>query len=330
MNSSNETYYELEYWFEAFGYPHNIEILTIYIVTPIGLISFALNLLTFMVLLKQCFLGSVFFSYMKLYIFNGAILSLICSTLFITTAQRAFSFTNTYEALAYTVYFFTSVQPMLILFSSFLEICVVIERSMYFLPKRLRKSYNIDFNKLTLFLFLFCIILHAPTFFLFIPAFVDVQLDENTPFRIWYIGIADFSNTITGKVLTYLQYVIRDVLPLITKLILNSLLVYLVKSYVNKLKKENITQSNIKSESFISKRDRNQTYISLFMSIFSILEHIFYIASYILYFLNKFSDSNIFFCTATFFISVKQMLNIFVFYKFNSLFKAELKKILNL
>ena len=88
MNSSNVTYYPLDYWFEVFGYPESIEIVSTYIVLPIGLISFMLNVLTFIVLQKQSFLGSIFFSYMKLYIFNGAILSLIFSTHFITATHK--------------------------------------------------------------------------------------------------------------------------------------------------------------------------------------------------------------------------------------------------
>ena len=221
MNSSNETYYSLDYWFEAFGYPKNIDIVSTCIVLPTGLISFALNILTFLVLRKECFSKSLFFSYIKLYILNGAILSLISSTLFILITQRLFSFANTYVATAYTNYFFIPIQPMFFLYSCFLEICIVIERSMYFLPRRFRKMQNIDFNKLNLFLFLFCVVLHIPTFFVIVPVYSDVQLDNNTPFRIWYVGIADFSLTLTGKVLNYLQYLIRDILHLVIKIILN-------------------------------------------------------------------------------------------------------------
>ena len=157
------------------------------------------------------------------------------------------------------------------------------------------------------------------------------------------MGIADFSNTLTGKVISYLHYLIRDILPLIIKIILNSMLVYLVKSYVNKFKKEKLANAfkvsnagndlvsmNIQIENYISKTDRNQTYISLIMCIFSIFEHIFYIASYITYFLNEFSDSTIFFCLASLFIAFKQMFNILILYKFNSLFKTELKKFFNI
>ena len=343
MNSSNVTYYPLEYWFEVFGYIESMEIVSTYIVLPIGLISFMLNSLTFIVLQKQSFLGSVFFSYMKLYIFNGAMLSLICSTYFITATHKILSFPNTYEALAYGIYFFVSVQPIFFLYSCFLEICVVIERSLYFLPKKFRKMLSIDFNKFALFLFLFCVILHIPSFFIFVPTYEDVLLEKNISYRIWYAGIADFSYTLTGKALTYIQYLIRDVLPLFIKIILNSMLVYLVKSYLNKLKKEKFANAikvyngrnglisiNIQSENYISKTDRNQTYISLIMCIFSIFEHIFYIASYITYFLNEFSDSTIFFCLASLFIAFKQMFNIIILYKFNSRFRTELKKFFNI
>ena len=338
MNSSNETYYPLDFWFEALGFPKNLEILTVYIIAPLGIMSFLLNLLTFMVLCKKCFLGSIFFSYMKLYIFSGTILSLISSTFFILVTQRLFRFSNTYEAVAYSLYFFSSVQPMFFLYCCFLEICIVIERSFYFLPKRFRKFQNIDFNTFNLILFLFCVILHIPILFLFFPDHMDVQLDNSTSYRIWYIGVADFSNTLPGKLFTYSQYMITGAIPLIVKIILNSILVYLVKSYVNKLKRDKLANAqkvfnlsnDIQNGNFISKTDRNQTFISIIMCVFSIFEHIFYIVSYILYFLNEYSDSNIYFCIATLFIIVKHLFNILILYKFNSLFKSELKKFLNL
>ena len=340
MNSSTETYFSVDYWFDKFGYPKYVDIISTFIILPTGLISFALNLLTFMVLRKECFLKSLFFRYMRVYIINGAILSIICSTVFILLAQRMFSFTNTYDGMAYN-YIFTLLQPIFFLFSCFLEIFILIERSMYFLPKRFRKMQNINFNKLILFLFLFCVILHIPTFFFFIPAYEDVHLDRNTMFRIWYMAVTNFSYTLTGKVLTYLQYLMRDFLPLIMKLILNTMLVYLAKSYVKKLKNEKLANAqhvlnvsidvNIQNENYISKTHRSQTYKSLIIiCIFSIFEHLLYIAPYILYFLNQYSDSNVLYCLTALFITCKQMFNILVLCKFSILFKAELKKFLNI
>ena len=149
------------------------------------------------------------------------------------------------------------------------------------------------------------------------------------------MSVTDFSYTLTGKIFIYLQYLIRDILILTIKIILNTMLVYLAKSYVNKLKKEKLANAqkvlnvsidvNIQFENYISKAHRNQTYKSLFIiCIFSIFEHLLYIVPYILYFLNQYSYSNIFYCLATLFITIKQMFNILILYKFNTLFKAEL------
>jgi hypothetical protein len=92
---------------------------------------------------------------------------------------------------------------MFFLFSCFLEICVVVERSLYFLPKKYRnKAKNLDFNKLILALFSFCVIIHVPLLFFFAPAYADVQLDKSKWYRIWYTGVVDFSYTLTGKILT--------------------------------------------------------------------------------------------------------------------------------
>ena len=186
MNSSNEAYFSLDYWFNAFGFPQNIDIISTYIVLPTGLISFALNLLTFMVLRKE-----LFFRSMRVYFINGAILSIICSTVFILLAQRMFSFPNTYGAILYTIYFFSTLQPMLFLFSRFLQIFIVFERSMYFLPQRFRKMQNINFNRLILFLFLFCVILHIPTFFFsyqHMRTFNQIKI-HRSEFGIWVFMI---------------------------------------------------------------------------------------------------------------------------------------------
>jgi hypothetical protein len=113
---------------------------------------------------------------------------------------------------------------------------------------------------------------------------------------------------------------------------------------VNKLKKEKMINAqkaslftvnndlgnNFQNGNYISKTERNQTYISLIMCAFSVFEHIFYIVSYILYFINEYSISNLFFCVSSLFIVVKQTFNILILYKFNSLFKVELKKTLNI
>ena len=77
---------------------------------------------------------------------------------------------------------------------------------------------------------------------------------------------------------------------------------------------------------FISKTDRNQTYIAIIMCVFSLIEHLFYTLSYMMYFLKHFSLANIFYFLALVSICLKYIANFFLLYKFNDLFRSELKK----
>ena len=335
MNSTNETFYSLDYWLDAFGYPDSLEKISIYGIIPISLISFLLNLFSFMILLKQCFVGSVFYGYMKLQLLNGAILSLVCLTVSLGFTHRLFNFTNTYESSIYIIYLLNVLQPVFYFYSSILEICVVIERSLYFLPRQFGKIRKISFNKFTFSLFVFSVIIHIPSFFFLDLTYLDVELAENTWFRIWYANVTYFSNTVIGLFFTYFQYLVRDILPLVIKIALNSILMYLVRAYVNESKKDNTanglkTSTNFSNRRYISKTDRNQTYISLIMCILSLFEHMFFILSYILYYMNLYSDSNMASCLTTLFITIKHSFNILILYKFNNLFKFEFKRIFKL
>jgi hypothetical protein len=63
-------------------------------------------------------------------------------------------------------------------------------------------------------------------------AYLDVQLSEKTWYRVWYFGFTSFSSTLAGGI--FLVFIIRDVLPLASKIVLNSLIVYLMKNYKKK------------------------------------------------------------------------------------------------
>ena len=165
--------------------------------------------------------------------------------------------------------------------------------------------------------------INLPSLFLFEPAFADVQLDKNSLYRIWFIGITSFSYSPTGQILYYLEYLFRDVLPMIFKIILNFILVYLVGKYVKN--KQRIRATTAKSH--LVDFDRKQTYIALTMNLFSLLEHLLYIASYILYYINNYDLSALVYAVAFLFIAVKHLLFFLILFLFNNLFRQEVKKV---
>ena len=333
MNSSNATYYPLSFWFAEFGYPEILDYLNFYTITPLSLISLCLNIITYRILIRAPFLNSQFYSYMKLYVLNGAVLSLVLMTSFIYSTRGIFEFTNSYGASLYGLYSSGFFQATLLIFSSGLEILLVLERLFYFLPASFKSVQIIFKSKKFLFLFFMFACLTSVIFiFAAQPNYQDVQLDEKTWYRIWFYGVTAFTLTFIGNALFFFANIMRDILPLFLKITLNAIIVYSIKNYIRKLEMEKLAfaqkisfslhndQSQIDLNldhrvhySFISKADRNQTYTAIIMSFFSLLEHSFYISGYVLYFFHYF-ELYVFFLYAAYMSIVLKLIGNFFYF----------------
>ena len=351
MNSSSftQTIKSLDYWFEAYGIPTALNKLYVYMLIPINIITLGIDLFSFVVLFKRPFLASIFYKYIKVYFLNSIIICLFLITAFVCITHGVFDFTNSYATLFYGCFFFAPLLSTFYLNGSLIEISMVIERCLYFLPPKYKKIKVVSFNNYCLLLLIASGIINWPLYFILIPAYIDVaqkDLDQITAFRIYYWAVnTSFSNTLHGNIILYILYFIRDILPLVTKIILNIFLVNLVKKYLKKLKIEKIEFSNristsmlqsdfppsmSKNSAFLSKADRNQTISAICMCIFSLFEHMFYILSYILYFLGNSYVSNIIYYVVLVSLTLKHGCNFFIFYNFNYLFRVEVKKSLKI
>ena len=346
MNSSNVTYYPLSFWFAQFGYPQTLDSLNFYTITPLSLISLCLNIIAYRILVKAPFSNSEFYGYMKFYVLNGACLSLVLMTSFITSTRNIFEFTNSYGAGLYGLLSCGFLQATFLIFGSILEVLLLVERSFYFLPASFRSIKIVFKSKIFLLLCLIFAFLIG-TIFIFSgePNYLEVQLDEKTWYRIWFYGVTSFSLTFIGSALFFLANIIRDILPLFLKIGLNVFIVFSIKNYMRKLEMEklafaqkisfsiqnNQSQVNLNVNSnvhynFISRAERNQTYTAIIMSLFSLLEHSFYVLAYLLYFFNK-VELYLYFVFAAFLSIVLKLIgNLLILYIFNSLFRTEVKK----
>ena len=351
MNSSsyNQTIKSLDYWFEAYGIPSALNKFYVYMLLPMNVITLGIDLFSFFVLFKRPFLTSIFYNYIKVYFLNSIIICLFLITAFVSVTHGVFNFTNSYATLFYGCYIYGPLLSTFYLNGSLIEISMVVERCLYFLPPKYKKIKVIGFNNYCLLLLLASAIINWPLYFILVPAYIDVPLkdfDQITAFRIYYWGVnTSFSNTLYGNIIMYIFYFIRDILPLVTKIMLNILLVNLIKEYLNKLKIEKIEFSNristsmlqsnfspprTENSAFLSKADRNQTISAIVMCIFSLFEHMFYILSYILYFLGISYVSNIIYYVVLVSLTLKHGCNFFIFYNFNYLFRVEVKKSLKI
>ena len=324
-NSSNEKFYPLDYWYSYYGYPYIADVITAYIITPVWILSIIFSIFSQFILNKAPFYTSSFFSYMRIYVANCLVLSVISLTLIISNTRRFFVISNTYEAVFFYNYIFMFSTNTLLLFSSIIEISLVIDRILCLLKINFKIMKLISFNKYLFILFIICTMANVPELFLFEPVFVEIQLDSDRVFEMWYVDITSFSFSVAGEIFYYFGYIFRDILPMILKLILNFISVYIVRRYVrNKQKIRAVTAS---ASSQLVKFDRKQTYIALVMNTTSLIEHMLYITSYFLFYIYEFDLSTLIFVIALLFIAIKHLFTFFILFGFNNLFRNEVKNI---
>ena len=125
--------------------------------------------------------------------------------------------------------------------------------------------------------------------------------------------------------------------PLTTlKIVLNIISVYLIKKYFYNLSinsgkalpsgsVENAV--TVRKKDYMTKVDRNLTFIAIIMSVLSSLENIFYIIFYVYLLLNFSQIVSLLYFIALFVICLKHSSNLIILYLFNSVFRQEFKKI---
>ena len=335
MNSSNQT---LDEWLSILGSTWLHEILYISTLVPLSIASFVLNFISFRVLLKDSFLNSNYFLYFKIFTFNNLIISVLASTTFVYKAYRLFKFTNSYWAMFYGCYIHFPLVFIFYFYISLLEICMIIERINYFIPAFLKNIRISNTSKSCGIFFLISILINLPLYFTFQPYHTDVKSENDSVVGVYFMKYS-FTPLVTVMVNT--AVLIRDVFTLILKVVLSVITLMLVKRYMTKIKKEkeefvhkvsfHIWHSKSfalpkAKETYLLLAERNQTYMSLIMCTFSVIKHLFCTTSFVFLFFNNFSIFNINFFLFLFTLSIEGILNIFILYNFNELFRIELKK----
>jgi len=111
----NQTYLSVDNWFNLFGQTRIYDYLYMYLQLPICFVAFLLNLITFLVIQKKEFLKSPIYKYMRRYVLNSTLLSLVIMTAFIPGTKRIFQFTNSYGSYFYGCYFYAFLVSTLLL-----------------------------------------------------------------------------------------------------------------------------------------------------------------------------------------------------------------------
>ena len=312
-------YFSKDYWFSQFGSSLLLDLLQLLAVLPFSLIGVAFNFLSYFTLSKKTFRNSVFYNYLRVYTLNSMIVNMVMALFFWPNTLRTFEFSNTYGAYIYKSFIYVPVINACVLFGSFMDILISLERLFKFYPHLDNRFNKIPIWKIIVTFIVATVLLCVQYLFKFAPAYIDVQLSASSVFRIYFTAATPFTNSLWGKVLNYLVYFIRDVLCLLTETGLN-IYVSMLFSQQIMLKKKLTNTANLNIHS-MSKSEQKANQMVIVMCSISSLEHILFFVMAVNFDFNKNYVAHLLGVAANVCITLKHGSNLLLFYYFNGQFR---------
>ena len=318
-NQTTGYYYTLDDLLTSYGSTWILDILNLYLFTTISVFSLIANLFSFIIFCKME--NSLPLNqYLRVYCISNVVLSLVSVFNFLATSYRLISWSNSFWTQAYYNFVYTPISNLSYFFSSALDVVILLERIAIF-----NKTVKIYLDKLSptlvcIVLFALCTIIDFPYFFVFAPNLFTGKLDENTSITVWFADITPLAKSQLGRILTFSFYAIRDFINMIVQIALSIFSTVLLKKYLNK--KMKIINSNFSNFKQVSKSDTNAVIMVTVVCILSICSHIFMIVSIIYSFFNLNIIVFVLYFVCDFFLTLKGLLDIFVFLTFNKKFRS--------
>ena len=233
-NNSSESYFSKEHWYALFGSTPLLNAIFLYLVTPFAILGVFANILSFYILGSEKLKTIPLYSYLRVYSINSLFICLMESIFFIPNTYGRLSISNSYGSVFYISYFHVGLQNTLVLFGSFMDICISLDRIVVFYPKVRSKLLNLSHYKISLVLFLISAAICSQYFFIFNPSCMDVKLNETETLRLFMWKNTEFSLSLAGEILNYTNYFIRDILIFLVEIVLNVVSVCILKKHLNK------------------------------------------------------------------------------------------------
>lgn len=251
------TYKPHEYYLQFAASTWLTDSISLFIMPIIVILGLITNLLGFFILhFKQEFNLNIYF-YLKVYFLNGFVTNSFGVLFVFCNARRYLGFSNSWVSMMYLNQIGSPAVNTCYFYNNMIDIMLTLDKLTIFI-----KSLSVFKNKylknpliVSVVLCAYCVIVNLPIFFTAIPDTWIVKLSPNETYIFYDYRITDFNQTPTGIVFSFIDYVLRDILPFVIIVILNVLLIVLLKRYMNKRKsltgnsrKRSVTKSTALSE----------------------------------------------------------------------------------
>ena len=329
-----------------------------FIISPLGLIGFALNLICFIVLIQIKVKETKLYELLRVYSLNSSIICLICGFMFISYSPRYFKHFADYFAGFYRCRVFIYGVMSLYFFGNCMDILICLDRLSIFVNSIKKLKTFIKWYNLFLFFFIICLLINGPILFSFDIMNKNEFYNSN---ETSYCLANSFLKTKSGFAINMVIIIIRDILTLICEIIASLFTLKYFKSYSsnkisvlhnlpahdsslsdgiehnNKIDHKNeVVNVNNNRNSLNSKsiqKGKNIMKMTVILSLTSIISHSIVAIVFVL-FVNIVKNNTILvfsmICLGSFSLCLKHFLNIFIFYSFNFKFQDKFKKIMKI
>jgi hypothetical protein len=239
----NRTYHPHEFWLEFGGSTVWSDIIGLFIIPPIVALGIFLNLLGFLIMqFSALFRNSKIYVYLKFTFLNGLVCNGFGMLLPFTVVRRFLPFSNSYFALWYMNSVGLPIANVCYFYMTVLDAFITFEKLTIFVKRLevINKKYLSRPHLICILSFLYCFLIDFSYFFFYEPKSEVVYFSPNETYLFYNYEITDFTLSPVGHTIIYLQYFLRDVMPLVLLIILTVTLIVELKRYMRN--KKNITR----------------------------------------------------------------------------------------
>jgi hypothetical protein len=341
-----------EIFYINLGSTWTLDSLYLFLIGPLGLTGFILNLISFNQFNKIKMSGNgsnlmirqrkkSFQNYLRMYTFYCFIICFIFSFCAIFRTPRYFNLTQNVWASVYNCKIISWLAVNIFFVINILD-CVLLVERVSLLTKRFDKFARLDSFKINICIFFGCNLLNLPGYFLY-----DVKSNEDfqkaaenihDTINFKYYSTNPFFLSLSGRIIIIVLVFIKDILSLVVEILLSIVLIILFKNYLtnkktlitsskNKFSNQDQDQQEQQSDSLmvqlnnklpnkLDKLNLKLIKMTIFISICSIMSHLVLVLCYVIYLID---DTSFLARYASFtgilFVLFKYISNFFFFYK---------------
>jgi hypothetical protein len=234
---TNYTFHDHEWWLQFGGSLPWSDAIGVFIMPPIVAVGIIVNLAGFLILqYSSKFQQANIYAYLKFNFLNGFICNATGMLYPFTVVRRYLPFADTYFALWYMNAIGLPFANVCYYYSLILDILITFEKLSIFVKKMeiVNKKYFARPQLICIVVFIVVLLIDLPYFFFYTPTVKLVYLSPNETFEFANYEISEFTQSQIGSIILFIQYAVRDIIPLLLLIVLNVTLVRQLELYMMK------------------------------------------------------------------------------------------------